>query len=108
VYLRPGEFAAAGQPVVSVLPPENIKIVFFVPEPELSRIVVGAGAAIACDNCPDDIEAKVSFIADSVEFTPPIIYSDEERTKLVYRVEARPTKPRALKPGQPVRVRLMP
>lgn len=108
VYLRPGEFAAAGQPVVSVLPPENIKIVFFVPEPELSGVVVGAGAAIACDNCPDDVEAKVSFIADSVEFTPPIIYSDEERTKLVYRVEARPTKPRALKPGQPVRVRLMP
>lgn len=108
IYLRPGEFASAGQPVVSILPPENIKVVFFVPEPQLANISVGKGAAITCDNCAEDIEAKVSFIADGVEFTPPIIYSDDERTKLVYRVEARPSKPRSLKPGQPLQVRLLP
>ena len=108
IYLRPGEFASAGQPVVSILPPENIKVVFFVPEPQLAGVTVGMGAAISCDNCADDIEAKVSFVADGVEFTPPIIYSEDERSKLVYRVEARPTKPRSLKPGQPLRVRLSP
>jgi HlyD family secretion protein len=108
IYLRPGEFASAGQPVVSILPPENIKVVFFIPEPQLAGVSVGMGAAISCDNCVDDIEARVSFVADGVEFTPPIIYSEDERSKLVYRVEARPTKPRSLKPGQPLRVRLSP
>ncbi len=108
VYLRPGEFAAAGQPVVSVLPPENIKIIFFVPEPQLPQISVSAPVKLSCDGCADDLEARVSFVSSDTEFTPPIIYSDNERTKLVYRVEARPMRPQELKPGQPIRVRLAP
>ena len=106
IFLRPGEFAAAGQPVISILPPENIKVVFFIREPELANAVVGMDTTIACDNCDEDIPAKITFISNEVEFTPPVIYSDDERTKLVYRAEARPSNPRALKPGQPVQVRI--
>ncbi len=108
VYLRPGEFAAAGQPVISLLPPENIKIVFFVPEPQLQKVSVGADVALSCDGCADNLGGTISFISSGTEFTPPIIYSDNERTKLVYRVEARPTRPQDLNPGQPIRVRLAP
>ena len=106
IFLRPGEFAAAGQPVVSILPPENIKVVFFIREPELAGAAVGMDTTITCDNCDEDIPAKITFISNEVEFTPPVIYSDDERTKLVYRAEARPSNPRVLKPGQPVQVRI--
>ncbi len=108
VYLRPGEFAAAGQPVVSVLPPENIKIVFFVPEPQLPKVSVGTNLTLSCDGCADGLVGRVNYVSSGTEFTPPIIYSDNERTKLVYRVEARPSRPQELKPGQPIRVRLAP
>ena len=108
IYFRPGEFAAAGQPVVSILPPENIKVIFFIPEPQLARVSMGAGVALMCDGCPPNLQGTVSFIATGAEFTPPVIYSDNERTKLVYRVEARPSLPRSLNPGQPLRIRLLP
>ncbi len=108
VYLRPGEFAGAGQPVVSVLPPENIKVVFFIPETQLARVSVGANVTLKCDGCPTELQGKVSFIAARAEFTPPVIYSDDERSKLVYRVEVRPSQPRILNPGQPLQVRFTP
>jgi HlyD family secretion protein len=108
---RPGEHVAAGQPVVSLLPPENLLIRFFVPEAALARLQRGIRVAVACDSCPGDLAATVSFIAPQPEFTPPVIYSEGSRRKLVYLVEARPTDgagARALKPGQPVDVRLPP
>lgn len=110
-FFRPGEHVAAGQPVVSLLPPENLLIRFFVPEPALAQLQPGARVAIACDSCPAGLVATVSFIAPQPEFTPPVIYSEESRRKLVYLVEAHPTDAvgaRALKPGQPVDVRLAP
>ena len=99
VYYRPGEFVAAGQPVVSLLPPANVKLVFFLPEPRLGALKVGDPIAYHCDRCVDG-EALVSFIATQAEYTPPVIYSVESRDKLVFRVEARGTL--ALNPGQPV------
>jgi HlyD family secretion protein len=108
---RPGEHVAAGQPVVSLLPPENLLIRFFVPETALAPLQRGLRVAVACDSCPPDLAASVSFIAPQPEFTPPVIYSEESRRKLVYLVEARPVEAagaRALKPGQPVDVRLLP
>jgi HlyD family secretion protein len=103
-----GEWVNAGAPVVSLLPPSNIKVRFFVPEPELGGVRLGQPVTITCDGCPAPIGAHVSFIAPQAEFTPPVIYSRGRREKLVFLVEARPTPADATKlhPGQPVEVAL--
>ncbi|MEJ2228989.1 MAG: HlyD family efflux transporter periplasmic adaptor subunit, partial [Alphaproteobacteria bacterium] len=108
VYFRPGEMVAAGRPVVAVLPPVNIKVRFYVPEAEMPRIRQGQTISIQCDGCESAIAAQVSYIADRAEFTPPVIYSREERAKLVFLVEARPEHPERLRVGQPVSVALTP
>jgi HlyD family secretion protein len=104
VYYRPGETVPAGKPVVSILPPGNIKVRFYVPERFLARIGIGDIVKVNCDGCPPDITAPVTFISRSAEFTPPVIYSLEERSKLVYLVEARPEGTDMLRIGQPVDV----
>ncbi|HZP77593.1 MAG TPA: efflux RND transporter periplasmic adaptor subunit [Pseudolabrys sp.] len=104
VYYRPGELVPAGRPVIALLPPPNLKIRFFVPEERLAQIKYGDTVTVNCDHCQGDATAKVSFIASSAEFTPPVIYSLEERSKLVYLVEARPTHPENFRVGQPVDV----
>ena len=106
IYYRPGEMVPAGRPVVSVLPPGNIKIRFFVAEAMLPKIAFGDPVEVTCDGCREPIQAKVSFIARSAEYTPPVIYSLEERNKLVFLVEARTDKPDGLRVGQPVNVTL--
>jgi HlyD family secretion protein len=106
VYYRPGEMVAAGKPVIALLPPHNLKVRFFVPETELAKIAIGGKVTISCDGCASDLTAKISFIARSAEYTPPVIYSMEERKKLVFLVEARPDHPAKLRVGQPVDVRL--
>jgi HlyD family secretion protein len=104
---RPGETLAAGAPVVSLLPPGNIFVRFFVPEAMLARVHHGDRVSLTCDNGSSDFVATVSFIAPQAEYTPPVIYSNETRSKLVYMVEARPRADQAaqLNPGQPVAVR---
>jgi len=104
VYFRPGEMVPAGRPVVALLPPRNVKIRFFVPQERLPEIKYGDMVTIKCDRCQGDMSAKVSFIASSAEFTPPVIYSLEERSKLVFLIEARPTVPDNFRVGQPVDV----
>lgn len=106
-YARPGETLAAGAPVVSLLPPANILVRFFVPEPALSGLRIGARVAIGCDTCPAGLAARISFVAPQPEYTPPVIYSNQTRAKLVVMIEARPESgaDTALKPGQPVDVR---
>ncbi len=104
VYFRPGEMVPSGRPVIALLPPENIKVRFFVPEAVLPTISLGETVGVSCDGCPADLSARIAFIARTAEFTPPVIYSLEERTKLVFLVEARPQKPEALRVGQPVSV----
>jgi len=106
VYYRPGEVVTAAKPIVAMLPPGNIKIRFFVPETALARVTYGEEVKVHCDACAGDITAKVSFIAKSAEFTPPVIYSQEERAKLVYLIEALPVDPGNLRVGQPVDVTL--
>jgi HlyD family secretion protein len=107
VLFQSGEYVAAGQPVVSLLPPGNIKARFFVPEADLGALHAGQAVSIACDGCGKPIEAQISRIATSPEFTPPVIYSNAQRSKLVFMVEARPSAADAprLKPGQPLDVR---
>jgi HlyD family secretion protein len=105
---RPGEWVAAGAPVVSLLPPANVKVRFFVPEPRLGAIAVGDEVQVRCDACPPDLTAVIGYISPDAEYTPPVIYSREMRAKLVYLVEAQPRQPAALRPGQPVDVTLAP
>lgn len=106
IYYRPGEMVPAGRPVVSVLPPGNIKVRFFVGEPLLPTVALGDTVEVSCDGCAKPILARVSFIARSAEYTPPVIYSLEERNKLVFMIEARTETPEGLRVGQPVSVAL--
>jgi len=105
---RVGEWVPAGSPVVRLLPPENIKLRFFVPEPVLGRLAVGQTVTVGCDGCKTTLPAKISYIATEAEYTPPVIYSNENRAKLVYLIEAHPSVADApkLHPGQPVEVML--
>ena len=105
VYFRPGEMVAAGRPVVALLPPGNLKVRFFVPEPVLPQVAYGGTITVRCDGCAAQ-NARVSFIAKSAEYTPPVIYSIEERNKLVFLIEALPEQPDKLRVGQPVDVLL--
>src|SRR5215472_4823230 len=107
-YYVVGDFVPAGNPVVSLLPAANVKIRFYVPEPMLARVKLGQAVSYACDGCTGPMSATVSFIADRAEFTPPVLYSRENRAKLVFLVEARVAQDVAsrLNPGQPVDVTL--
>lgn len=106
IYAWPGETVGAGTPVVSLLPAANILIRFFVPEPALPHVKPGERLAVSCDTCPPHLAARVSFISPQAEYTPPVIFSEQTRDKLVYLIEARPADPGrfVLKPGQPVTV----
>ena len=104
---RAGETVNAGATVVRLLPPANIRVRFFVPEPQLAHIRYGEEVAISCDGCGTDLTGRISFIAPQAEFTPPVIYSAQSRAKLVFLIEATPPPAEALrlKPGEPVEVR---
>jgi HlyD family secretion protein len=106
IYFRAGEMVPAGKPVVALLPPENLKVRFFVSEAVLPRIKLGDSVKVQCDGCAADLTATVSFMSRTSEFTPPVIYSTEERAKLVFLIEARPQRPDRLRVGQPVSVAL--
>jgi HlyD family secretion protein len=105
---RTGEWVSAGAAVVSLLPPDNVKVRFFVPEPRLGAITVGDEVQVSCDACAPDLSALISYVSPDAEYTPPVIYSREMRAKLVYLVEAKPRQPGGLRPGQPVDVTLAP
>jgi HlyD family secretion protein len=107
VYFRPGEVVTTGQGVVALLPPGNLKARFFVSEPDRAKLRVGQIVKISCDGCPPGLTAKINFIARDAEFTPPVIFSEEQRKKLVFLVEARPQEAAAeLTAGQPITVTL--
>jgi len=106
IYFREGEMAPEKRPVLSIMPPGNMKIRFFVPETELPKLAIGDEVKVTCDNCAADLTARIYFIATTAEYTPPVIYSLDQRNKLVYLIQARPSRPDALRVGQPVSVYL--
>jgi HlyD family secretion protein len=110
VYFRVGEYVQAGQPVLSVLPVGNVKVRFFIPQSDLSLVSVGQLVRVRCDGCANPIEAKVSRVATQAEYTPPVIYSNSQRSKMVFMVEAKPDDSQAmqLRVGQPVDVVVKP
>jgi HlyD family secretion protein len=105
VYYRAGEVVNPGQPVLALLPPANLKIRFFVPEPVLATLSLGQTVSVTCDSCGEDLRARVTFLSQEAEFTPPVIFSEQERSKLVFRAEARPLSEITLPLGLPVTVR---
>jgi HlyD family secretion protein len=109
-FWRPGEYVPAGQPVVSLLPPGARKARFYVPETALGALKIGQAVQLSCDGCGAPIGAHISRIATQPEYTPPVIYSNTQRAKLVFLVEARPEAADAprLHPGQPLDVKAAP
>ena len=105
---REGEWVPPGSPVVRMLPPENIKVRFFIPEADIAALKPGRNVSLGCDGCDAAIPATVSYVSNAPEYTPPVIYSNDTRSKLVFMVEARPSADDATKlhPGQPVTVTL--
>ena len=106
IYRRAGEVVNAGTPVVALLPPDNLKLRFFLPETRLASLSLGETITFTCDNCEAALGARISFIAREPQFTPPIIYSTDQRDTLVFLVEARPVSGVSLRPGLPVSVTL--
>jgi HlyD family secretion protein len=105
IYFFQGEYVPATTPVVSVLPPANVFVRFFVPETEFAHVKLGQTVAITCDGCAPNMTAKITFIAQQEEFTPPVIFSVGNKEKLVFKLEARATGGLKLNPGEPVEVR---
>ncbi|NMM03556.1 HlyD family efflux transporter periplasmic adaptor subunit [Paraburkholderia sp. RP-4-7] len=105
---RVGEWVQAGNPVVQMLPPQNVKVRLFVPETVIGKLALGRALTIHCDGCVADVAAKITYLSSEAEYTPPVIYSNENRAKLVFMVEAHPSAADAVKlhPGQPVAVTL--
>lgn len=105
VFFKPGEWVAAGQPVVSLLKPADVTLRFFVPETVLAQARPGRAIQFSCDGCDGLKSAVISHVAREPEYTPPVIYSETARAKLVYLVEARPdAADPQLRPGLPIEV----
>jgi len=102
-FFLPGEFVQAGKPVISLLPPNEVKIRFFIPQKQLPKMTEGKYVTVSCDGCPKKIKAKIIYIAKQAEYTPPVIYSTQARQKMVFMVEVKPDEPeQCLNPGLPV------
>ena len=102
VFYQEGEWVAANQPVLSLLPDDRVKLRFFAPQDEIAAYRPGRSVAFACDGCADGLTAEITYVSPRPEFTPPVIYSRDARDRLVFMVEARPSA--RLRPGQPVDV----
>ncbi|MCB2116485.1 MAG: HlyD family efflux transporter periplasmic adaptor subunit [Rhodobacteraceae bacterium] len=101
-----GELAGPSAPVLSMLPDGAVKLRLYVPETSVAAIKQGSTLAVHCDGCADGLTATVTYVSDAPEFTPPVIYSLQNRQTLVYLIEARPGNGPGLKPGQIVNVSL--
>lgn len=103
-FFGAGEITAAGGPVVALLPEEALKVKFYVPQADRANLTLGQTVAISCDDCEAGLSAAISYFASEPQFTPPVIYSREERDRLTFLVEASLDADSALLPGQPVTV----
>jgi HlyD family secretion protein len=101
-FFNPGEVAGAGTPILSLYDPAKLKVIFFVPEARRAALALGQALTVTCDGCPSGLQAEVTRIAPEPQFTPPILYSRDERGRLVFRAEARMSTTEGLSPGQPV------
>ncbi|SNY65409.1 HlyD family secretion protein [Enterobacter sp. CC120223-11] len=107
IIYRAGERPLAGNPIISLLPPQNIKVRFFVPENQLGSVALERKVNFLCDGCPASLTGHINYISAQAEYSPPVIYSTARREKLLFMAEAAPDDKSALalKLGQPVEVR---
>lgn len=105
-FFREGEVVPAQRPVLALLAPKNIYVVFYVPERQLSTIKLGQSIRLACDSCKTDMTANISYISPEAEYTPQVFYTEKSRSKFVFRIEATFSENDATKlhPGQPVSI----
>jgi HlyD family secretion protein len=108
VFFQSGEWAAANQPVVALLPDSQVKLRFYVPEQDVQLYRIGQAVEFACDGCKGPLKAQIDYVSPRPEFTPPIIFSRKTRDKLVFLVEARPADATGLTPGLPIDVTPLP
>jgi HlyD family secretion protein len=108
LFFKAGEVANAATPVVSISGSDAMKVLFYVSETDRQRFALGDRLAISCDGCPAELTATVSRFASDPQFTPPIIYSRDERNRLVFQTEAVLDQQNGVLPGQPVSIELMP
>jgi HlyD family secretion protein len=106
-FYRTGEMVPTGAAVLSLLPDGALRVRFFVPEPQLSLVPIGAPVKVTCEGCPHPLDAKVSFVSPKPEYTPPVVYAGDARSKLVFLVEARSSALQGLHPGQPLDVQVV-
>jgi HlyD family secretion protein len=105
VHYETGEVAPTGAAVLSLLPDDDRKVIFFVPQSERAALAPGGSVAIACDGCPENLTGQIAFLGTEAEYTPPVIFSRENRGKLMFRAEAKLSGEAANLPvGQPVDV----
>lgn len=105
LFYDAGEVAATGAPILSILQPDALKVIFFLPEADRSAFAVGALLSMSCDGCAEGMQVRVTRLAAEPQYTPPILYSRDERGRLVFRAEAALLTPTALLPGQPISLR---
>lgn len=102
IFFQEGEVAGTGAPSMSIYDPDAMKAILFIPEAERASVTVDQILAVTCDGCPPGLTARISRLSADPQYTPPIIYSREERNRLVFRAEALSDQPLSLLPGQPV------
>lgn len=108
-FFNVGEWVQAGTPVVSLLPAFRVKLRFYVPQEDVARLRMGQSVSFTCDSCPPDLKARIIYVSPRAEYTPPVIYSQSARAKLVFLIEARPDPGQTpLSPGLPVTVASVP
>lgn len=107
-FYTPGEWVSPARPVAALLTPGNLKVRFFVPQAVAGSLKLGQTVALACDGCQKGLRGAINYISPQAEYTPPVIYSQSMRAKLVFMVEAKPepAQAMALHPGQPMDVSL--
>lgn len=110
IFYRLGETIPMNRPVLALLTPDHIKVLFYVPEKILSQIQLGQTISFTCDTCPTKTQATISYVSPEAQYTPPIIYSRDTRDKLVYLVRADMPEETAKRfhPGQPITIALNP
>ncbi len=105
VFFQPGEWVPANQPVMSFISDDRVRLRFFAPETEIAAYAVGKEVAFSCDGCATGLTGKITYVSPRPEFTPPVIYSRENRDRMVFLVEAQPKSREGLTPGQPIDVK---
>ena len=101
-FYEPGEVAGSGAPLLAIFQPDRLRVIFYLPQAERAGFRLGEVLAMDCDGCPTGISARIILMASEPQYTPPILYSRDERGRLVFRAEAQVSGVGGLLPGQPV------